>query len=94
MYVLIFSIANSRNFISFLRHLRFLIRTAEEAIQKVPTLTSIQNEATVSKAVVSSMQSELASLKQQRGIDHAKSEEEKDGRLNEKYVLSIVSFQN
>jgi hypothetical protein len=73
------------------RHLRFLLRSADEAINKLPTLASLQTEVTVTKTVVSSIQAELADTKRQRELDHAKSEEEKDGRLNEKYV-SLTYF--
>jgi hypothetical protein len=67
-----------------LRHLRFLLRSAEDLIEKPPTLNEIQNEATATKAEIKAIQSELASTVQKQALDHASLEEEKDGRTNEK----------
>ncbi len=66
------------------RHLRFLLRSAEEAIEKAPSLESLQNQANATKAEVQAIQTQLADTARQQALDHAKTEEEKDGRLNEK----------
>jgi hypothetical protein len=71
-------------FLNFFRHLRFLLRKADEAIQKVATLTEIQNQATATTTVVQALRTELASTTQKQSLDRANSAEEKDGRLNEK----------
>ncbi len=68
----------------YFRHLRFLIKSADEMISRPPSLTSLQNDATVTKAVVRAIQDDLATTKQQQNLDHAQNAEEKDGRLNEK----------
>jgi hypothetical protein len=68
----------------FFRHLRFLLRKADEAIQKVPTLTEIQNQATATNVVVQAIRTELASTTRKQSLDRASNAEEKDGRLNEK----------
>ncbi len=69
---------------NFNRHLRFLLRKADEAIQKVPTLTDLQNQATATTTVVQAMRTELANTTRKQSLDRASSAEEKDGRLNEK----------
>ncbi len=68
---------------SFFRHLRFLLRSAEEAIEKAPSLESLQNQATVTKAEVQAIRTQLADTIRQQALDHAQNAEEKDGRLNE-----------
>jgi hypothetical protein len=59
------------------------VRSADELIHKPPSLTSLQNEAATTKAVVRAIQDDLASTKQQQNLDQAQAAEEKDGRLNE-----------
>jgi hypothetical protein len=68
----------------FFRHLRFLLKHAEELSSKKPTLVELQNQATTSTAVTSAIQSNLAVVAENQGIDHATIQEERDGRLNEK----------
>jgi hypothetical protein len=70
----------------FLRHLRFLVKATETLINSQPTLSELQNQATVSTTVVRALQTQVASNTRQLQGDHASSAEEKDGRLNEKCV--------
>ncbi len=67
-----------------LRHLRHLLKTAEELINRAPTIAELQNQATTSTAVTSAIRAELAVVVDNQNMDHAKTEEERDGRLNEK----------
>jgi hypothetical protein len=57
-------------------------------------LTSLQNDASATKAVVRAIQDELTSTKQQQNLVQAQQAEEKDGQTNEKYVsvLGLYSF--
>jgi hypothetical protein len=66
------------------RHLRFLLKSAEELTSKKPSLAELQNQATTSTAVTGAIQSDLSVVKENQLIDHATIQEEKDGRLNEK----------
>jgi hypothetical protein len=66
------------------RHLRYLLKAAEELISKAPTVAELQNQATTSSAVTSAIRAELAVVVDNQKLDHAKTEEERDGRLNEK----------
>ncbi len=68
---------------SFYRHLRFLLRSAEEAIEKAPSLESLQNQANTTKAEVQAIRNQLADTARQQALDSAQAAEEKDGRLNE-----------
>jgi hypothetical protein len=65
------------------RHLRHLLKCAEELVNKAPTLAELQNQATTSTAVTNAIRAELAVVADNQNLDHAKSEEERDGRLNE-----------
>jgi hypothetical protein len=69
--------------ILFLRHLRFLVKSAEALINGQPTLVDLQNQATVSTTVIRALQTQVASNTRLLQGDHASSAEEKDGRLNE-----------
>ncbi len=69
-------------FYTFLRHLRFLLRSAEDLINKPPTSTSLQTETTLIKGEVQAIRTELAETTRKQAIDRAKAEEEKDGRQN------------
>jgi hypothetical protein len=66
------------------RHLRYLLKAAEELISKAPTVADLQNQATTSSAVTSAIRAELAVVVDNQNLDHAKTEEERDGRLNER----------
>jgi hypothetical protein len=68
------------------RHLRFLVKSSDELINRPPSLTSLQNDASATKAVVRAIQDELTSAKQQQNLVQAQQAEEKDGQLNEKYT--------
>jgi hypothetical protein len=72
------------NFICFTRHLRFIVKCAEELANKQPTLAELQNQTTASAAVSGAIQSDLSEVKENQRQDHATIQEEKDGRLNEK----------
>jgi hypothetical protein len=63
------------------------LRTSEELIQKPPSLTSLQNETTAARNEIRAIRTQLATTVHQQNLDHATSAEEKDGRVNEKYVL-------
>jgi len=67
-----------------LRHLRFLLRSAEELINKAPTLEHLQNQATATKNELQAIRSELAATTRKQNLESAQSAEEKVGRLNEK----------
>ena len=67
---------------TFLRHLRFLLRSAEDLINKPPTSTSLQVETTLIRGEVQAIRTELAETTHKQAIDRAKAEEEKDGRQN------------
>jgi hypothetical protein len=69
--------------IDVFRHLRFLIKSAEDCLKREPSLVDLQNQATATSTVVRAMQSELAATRRQQDLDHAQVEEEKDGRKNE-----------
>ncbi len=47
------------------------------------TLEELQNQATVSKAVIRSIQTDLAATKERQALSDAQAAEEKDGRQNE-----------
>jgi hypothetical protein len=66
------------------RHLRFLLKSAEDLINKQLTVAELWNEVTASKAETSAMQSQLATVAANQDLDHASAAKEKDGRLNEK----------
>jgi hypothetical protein len=66
------------------RHLRYLLKWAEELINKKPTLAELQNQATTSTAVTSAVRAQLAVVADNQDLDHARTQEERDGRLNEK----------
>jgi hypothetical protein len=68
---------------SIASHLRFLLKAVEELASKKPTLAELQNNATTTAAVTGAIQSDLATVKEQQGLDHATIQEEKDGRQNE-----------
>jgi hypothetical protein len=72
------------------RHLRFLVKSADELIKRPPSLTSLQNDASTTKAVVRAIQDELTSAKQQQNLVQAQQAEEKDGQLNEKYIYILI----
>ncbi len=65
------------------RYFRFLLRSAEEAISKAPSLEQLQNQATTTKAELQAIRNELAATTQKQNLESATSAEEKDGRLNE-----------
>jgi hypothetical protein len=69
-----------------------LLKSAEEMLKRTPTITDLQNQATVSKTEVQAIQSELAETKRKQALDHASLAEEKDGRLNERYYLIFPCF--
>ncbi len=74
----------------FFRHLRFLLRAAEEAINKAPTLEQLQNQAVAAKAELQSIWNELAATTQKQAVESATNAEEKDGRHNETYVYNMT----
>jgi hypothetical protein len=63
------------------------VKSADELINRPPSLTSLQNDASATKAVVRAIQDELTSTKQQQNLVQAQQAEEKDGQLNEKYAF-------
>ncbi len=63
------------------------MKSADELINRPPSLTSLQNDASATKAVVRAIQDELTSTKQQQNLVQAQQAEEKDGQLNEKYAF-------
>ncbi len=69
------------------RHLRCLIKSAEDILKHQPSLTDLQNQASVARTEIKAIQSQLATNAQQQKQDHASLAEEKDGRLNEGCVL-------
>ncbi len=66
----------------FLRHLRFLIKSAEDMLKYQPSIVDLQNQASVTQTEIKAIRTELAATTQKQGKDHASIEEEKDGRLN------------
>jgi hypothetical protein len=70
--------------------LRFLLRAAEEAIQKPPSVAGLQAQATLAKGELQAIKTELASTVRKQDLDRASAAEERDGRLNEGYVFEIV----
>ncbi len=70
-------------YLTIFRHLRFLLKSADELLAKKPTLVELQNQANTTTATTSALQSELAQVSANQNIDHASIQEEKDGRLNE-----------
>jgi hypothetical protein len=60
-----------------------LLRSAEDLINKAPTPASLQTETTLIRGEVQAIRTELAATTRKQALDHAKTEEEKDGRLNE-----------
>ncbi len=66
------------------RHLRYLLKWAEELIAKQPSLAELQNQATTSVAVTDAIRAELTVVSTNQDLDHARTQEERDGRLNEK----------
>jgi hypothetical protein len=64
-----------------------LLRAAEEAINKAPSLEQLQNEAVAAKAELQSIRNELTATTQKQALESATNAEEKDGRQNETYVL-------
>jgi hypothetical protein len=68
---------------TFLRYLRFLLRSIDESLSHQPTLASLKNEVELAKNVSSSVVAQLAVVSQNQDLDHAGAAEEKDGRLNE-----------
>jgi hypothetical protein len=81
-----YSLASNDLAYTVFRHLRFLLKCAEELTNKKPTLAELQNQATTSAAVTGAIQSDLSVIKENQLIDHATIQEEKDGHTNEKYV--------
>lgn len=71
----------------FNRHLRYLLKWAEELAAKQPSLAELQNQATTSTAVTDAIRAELTVVSNNQDLDHARTQEERDGRLNEKYVF-------
>jgi hypothetical protein len=71
-----------QNYLLF-RHLRFLIRSAEELIQTTPTLAGLKNETAIVKNEVRAIRTQLADVVREKDLDRATAAEEKDGRLNE-----------
>jgi hypothetical protein len=71
----------------FNRHLRYLLKWAEELAAKQPSLAELQNRATTSTAVTDAIRAELTVVSNNQDLDHARTQEERDGRLNERYVL-------
>jgi hypothetical protein len=74
-YVLLISIC--------FRHLRFLLKSAEDMLKHQPSLTDLQNQATVTQTEVQAIKSELAATTRKQAIDHISLAKEKDGRTNE-----------
>ncbi len=66
-----------------LRHLRFLIKSAEDMLKYQPSIVDLQNQASVTQTEIKAIRTELAATTQKQGKDHASIAEEKDGRLNE-----------
>ncbi len=54
-----------------------------------PSITELQNQATITKTEVQAIREELAETKRKQALDHATIEEEKDGRLNEGLVCLL-----
>ncbi len=65
------------------RHLRYLLRSSEAAIERAPTVHSLQAESTLTQGEVRALRTELASTVRKQNIDRATAAEEKDGRTNE-----------
>jgi hypothetical protein len=59
------------------------LKSAEDLLQHQPTLTDLQNQATVTKSEIQAIRNQLATNTKQQALDHASQAEEKDGRLNE-----------
>ncbi len=66
-----------------LRHLRFLIRSAEHLISTPATPASIQKQSTLSDTRMDAVETDQADTKKKVAIHSAKLEEAEDGRLNE-----------
>ncbi len=67
----------------YFRYFRFLLRSAEEAISKAPSLEQLQNQAVTTQTELQAIRNELASTARKQDLESATSAEEKDGRLNE-----------
>ena len=65
------------------RHLRFLLKSAEDMLSYQPSLPDLQNQATVTQTEVQAIKSELAATTRKQALDHASLAEEKDGSTNE-----------
>ncbi len=61
----------------------------EKLINTQPSLSELQNQVTATATVVKSIQTQLVSNTHQQNLDHASASEEKDGQLNEKYILLL-----
>ncbi len=59
------------------------MKSAEDLIKHQPTLTELQNQASVTKSEIQAIRTELATTTRKQAKDHASMEEERDGRLNE-----------
>jgi hypothetical protein len=73
--------------------LRYLLRAAEEAISKPPTVPGLQAQVTLAKNEVQAIKSQLADTVRKQDLDHASAAEEKDGRKNEGYVQLFYKHQ-
>jgi hypothetical protein len=69
--------------ISFTRHLRFLIRSADALINTPASPAALRNRATASDTRMDSMEASQTSTNKQVLINSAKIEEQEDGNLNE-----------
>jgi hypothetical protein len=63
--------------------LRHLIKATEELMRRPVTMEELQNQATVTKAVIRFIQTDLAATKERQALSDAQAAEEKDGRQNE-----------
>ncbi len=69
--------------INFFRHLRFVIKSAENAIANPPTLPSLSNTVAAQGAEIKAIKAQLATTTEEKDRDFAQQAEEADGRLNE-----------
>jgi hypothetical protein len=70
------------NFIIF-RHLRHLVRSAEQAIANPPSVAALGNGVAAQGAEIKAIKTQLSKTTAEKDLDYAKLAEEKDGRLNE-----------
>ncbi len=65
------------------RHLRFLLRSAEKAVENPPTISSLGNTVAAQGAEIKAIKTQLAKTTEEKDLNFAKFAELSDGLLNE-----------